>query len=102
VAVKTVFVDDSRRDDKATLGGIVSDETAALKKLQDLSDRLDKARDSQRAAAEHIAELSKTQRTAARQVAAAKKTTVRAKKEVVRVARALEARRRSSSKKKPR
>jgi len=50
---------------------IVSDEKAALKKLQDLSDRLDKARESQRAAA--------------KQVEAAKETAVRAKKAVVRV-----------------
>ena len=78
----------------------MSDEHSALKKLQDLSDRLDKARESQRAASAHVAELSKTQRTAAKQVAEAKKTTVRAKKAVVQVTRALKAKHRSPSKKK--
>jgi len=79
---------------------IVSDEKAALKRLQDLSDRLDKARESQRSAAAQVTELSKTQRAAAKQVAAASETTARAKKEVVRVARALKAKQRSSRKKK--
>ena len=77
----------------------MSDEKAALKRLQDLSDRLDKARESQRTAAAQVSELRKTQRAAAKQVAAASETTVRAKKAVVRVARALKAKRGSSSKK---